>query len=94
MPDTMTNNKLKVRRGNGVTYYVFWCEGCQETHSFEVRHDGKQPTWTFNGDFDSPTFQPSLKYPRCHLWLENGVINYCDDCRHRYRSLKVPLKEY
>jgi hypothetical protein len=35
--------------------YLFFCPGCQELHQYDNR-------WTFNGDMDKPTFQPSLKY--------------------------------
>ncbi|TIN82659.1 DUF6527 family protein [Mesorhizobium sp.] len=32
---------------------MFWCPGCGEAHVVG-------PSWTFNGDFDRPTFQPSV----------------------------------
>jgi hypothetical protein len=33
---------------------LFWCPGCEEVHMVG-------PSWTFNGDFDRPTFAPSIK---------------------------------
>lgn len=32
---------------------MFWCPGCDEAHVIG-------PSWTFNGNFDRPTFQPSV----------------------------------
>ena len=34
--------------------YMFWCPGCDEAHVVG-------PSWTFNGNFDQPTFTPSIK---------------------------------
>lgn len=83
--------KLKIRKLNDDSVmYVFWCPGCQETHSFDVGPD----KWKFNGDMEKPSFFPSLKYERCHLMLRDGVIQYCGDSRHRYRNRDVPLQEF
>lgn len=86
--------KLKVFKEKTGKMYTFWCKGCQATHSFDVREDGGEPTWSFNDDMESPTFSPSLNYGRCHLWLRDGIIEYCNDCYHRYSGLKVPLEEF
>ena len=83
--------KLKVRKLNeDTTLYVFWCPGCQETHTFDVG-PGK---WSFDGDMESPSFVPSLKYDRCHLVVRKGVIEFFGDCRHRYRNRDVALQEF
>jgi len=46
------------------TEYFFHCPGCGRGHSFITAwvppHTG--PTWTFNGNLESPTFSPSLLY--------------------------------
>lgn len=34
----------------------FWCPGCEEMHVISVAPGG----WTFNGDYDRPTFSPSV----------------------------------
>lgn len=37
----------------------FMCPGCKEMH--QVRVDGQgRPAWGFNGDYDRPTFTPSV----------------------------------
>lgn len=35
--------------------YVHWCPGCRETHLLP-------DSWTFNGDLENPTFNPSFKH--------------------------------
>lgn len=32
----------------------FWCPGCEEHHAIDER-------WTFNGDYNRPTFDPSFR---------------------------------
>lgn len=34
-------------------HLFFWCPGCREAHIVG-------PTWDFNGDYDRPTFAPSI----------------------------------
>ncbi|WP_144378546.1 DUF6527 family protein [Mesorhizobium amorphae] len=34
-------------------HFFFWCPGCKEPHIVG-------PTWGFNGDYDRPTFTPSV----------------------------------
>lgn len=39
---------------------IFYCPACMFTHSVNVEgHSG--PQWTFNGNVDKPTFNPSVK---------------------------------
>ena len=89
--------KLKVYKTKTGKVYVFWCKGCEATHSFDVREDGGQPTWEFNGDMENPSFTPSLHYnyrPFCHLNMKNGIIEYCKDCYHKYSGQNVPLEPF
>jgi hypothetical protein len=37
----------------------FRCPGCKETHVIPVEPGGGS-CWTFNGDYDRPTFSPSI----------------------------------
>lgn len=102
--------------GNGT--YSFYCPGCKHHHVYYVKNphiNGAQ--WTFNGDLDKPTFQPSLlnrwgkeampdwiepneqpgELPwsgRCHLFVVDGVINFCGDCTHPYSGKQgVPMED-
>jgi hypothetical protein len=38
---------------------LFMCPGCKEMHQVTVG-DGPGPRWGFNGDYDRPTFTPSV----------------------------------
>lgn len=37
---------------------AFWCPGCEEFHTLNVGMGS--PSWRFNGDYDKPTFEPSV----------------------------------
>lgn len=43
---------------------MFWCPGCNEAHVVG-------PSWSFNGNFDRPTFSPSV--------LVHGVQRLTED---------------
>lgn len=96
--------------------YSFYCPGCKQSHIYFVNspHWTKDsPGWTFNGDMDRPTFEPSLlntwgKYAkpdfvedpdfpnssgRCHLFVRNGIIEYCGDCTHELNGQGVEMVE-
>lgn len=63
------------------------------------------PHWTFNGDFENPTFHPSVlsryEYPAedgqpavkftCHSWVRNGRIEFLSDCTHALAGKTVDL---
>lgn len=82
--------------------YSFYCPGCEHDHIYYVNspHWYKDTEgWHFNGDLENPTFTPSLlntwNEGRCHLYVTNGVINYCNDCTHEYNGKQnVPMKQY
>ena len=43
---------------NGEVWRTFWCPGCNCGHTVNQ-------TWTFDGNYDAPTFNPSvLAFPR------------------------------
>ena len=67
---------------SGKWFFVFTCPACKESHSFEL------PRWSFDGNFDRPTFSPSLVTQKkaakkvCHLYLQEGQITYLSDSTH------------
>lgn len=84
--------------------YSFWCPGCNEYHAYYTAHSElrKQgPCWQFDGDMQKPTFSPSLlntwthgennEPRRCHLFLKNGLLEFCGDCTHSLAGKTVPL---
>jgi len=44
---------LRIAEGNRLG---FWCPGCEEYHHIYTDPRG----WAFNGDYDKPTFHPSV----------------------------------
>lgn len=60
--------------------------------------------WTFNGDFEKPTFRPSMlvQYPtenpetghvREHFFVTDGKIQYLQDCHHSMAEQTVDMIE-
>ena len=69
-----------------------FCPACDFEHSFNVDLEGhgkhSNDVWSFNGDYDKPTFRPSMganmrqtekHHPRCHSWLTDGKWEYLSD---------------
>jgi hypothetical protein len=88
---------------------MFECPGCGYNHCVTVGHKnacGAQ--WTFNGDKQRPTLQPSIlsrtgpwpdnhktkpgKTDVCHSFVRDGQIQFLDDCTHALRGQTVPLR--
>lgn len=74
---------------------VFFCPGCNQHHGFDSR-------WTFNGDFERPTFSPSLMvtlghHPDppdiCHSFVRDGRIEYLNDCTHSLAGQTIDLPD-
>lgn len=43
--------------GGGKRGVSYWCQGCRGIHGVTIEGPG---AWGFNGDFDKPTFTPSV----------------------------------
>jgi hypothetical protein len=66
-------------------------------------HIGWKDRWTFNGDFEKPTFSPSLNtwyggsdgvpLHRCHSFIRDGRIEFLGDCTHALAGKTVDLPE-
>lgn len=90
--------KLKgINDSNGILYgYEIYCPGCKGNHMYKVAGDG----WKFNGNMDKPTFTPSfLSHEteanlRCHFFVTDGVIIFCNDSQHRLANKRVDLPDY
>jgi len=85
--------KFKRRKTDKGFLYIFWCPGCLTNHTFDVR-DGE---WEFDGDWENPTFSPSLNLipqgGRCHLFVKKGIIEFLGDCKHHLCNQNVPMVE-
>lgn len=64
----MIKGKLRVLGGGTV---AFWCPGCKEYHAIPIDRQ-EHPTWGFNGNYDAPTFTPSILVKSGH---------YCDHAK-------------
>lgn len=85
--------KLNDQDGN-LAAYMFYCPGCGEYHSFAIGR------WTFNNDFEKPTFAPSLLVTkpsqseyRCHLFVRDGRIEYCSDSNHQFAGKTIAMED-
>jgi hypothetical protein len=56
--------KVKKIQHNDRTLWVFQCPGCGQNHAFDQR-------WTFNEDYEKPTFSPSLLIRSGHYMPEH-----------------------
>lgn len=55
----MSADKLLHRVEGGPGHVMFFCPGCRCGHLIHVKPDAPNG-WDFNGDFDAPTFFPSI----------------------------------
>lgn len=78
------SNKI-AKSGEG---YYYFCPGCNELHYLKG--------WTFNEDFEHPTFSPSVvvhvtKDETCHSFVKNGNIEFLLDSTHNLKGQTVPV---
>ena len=80
----------------------FYCLGCKCDHGVWLHKDGYAgPAWGFNGDYDQPTFAPSIKVTApyagkmniCHSFVTDGMIQYLSDCTHELAGQTIELPE-
>jgi hypothetical protein len=61
--------KLRKASWNGGYKLMHWCPGCHEVHGFII--EGGPPQWTFDGNYDTPTFGPSMRIYVTHTTDDN-----------------------
>lgn len=82
----------KVLRSGG-DMYSHWCPGCGEMHFIPTdRDDG--PNWSFDGNVDAPTFNPSVRIGGkltvkvngrwTGEWVRDAAGNAVDMCCHYF----------
>jgi hypothetical protein len=64
----MARAKDELSKGMPTGRVMFYCPACKDTHALTVGGD-KHPCWGFNGNYDKPTFTPSVLVKSGH---------YCD----------------
>lgn len=91
------------------TGYAIKCPECN-WHEFPKHRLSNGASWTFNGDYQKPTFSPSMNEcinptdspdhrpdvptKRCHFIVTDGVINFCGDCTHAFAGKSMPLEHW
>lgn len=77
--------------GGEPTHY---CPGCKMLHRINVNapNDYTNAIWTWNNDHNKPTFNPSVNIVgRCHYFIREGMIQFCEDSTHSLKGQTVPL---
>ena len=89
----MKLRRITSRAGHLVAY-LFDCPGCKIGHQIDN-------SWTFNGDMDKPTFNPSYRCwwedkdgaHNCHSFITDGFIKFLSDCTHSLAGQSVELPD-
>ena len=91
---------LKRTGENGL---LFHCPGCSCNHLVHYGECGG-PRWDWNGDVNRPTLLPSIltrwnygisnETHVCHLFIEDGMLNYQGDCTHALKGKITPMVEF
>jgi hypothetical protein len=84
----------KAKRATDSTILIE-CPGCKSDHGIDAR-------WTFNNDFNKPTFVPSLHVHYklikgeycCHSFVTDGKIQFLSDTTHWLSGQTVDLPDY
>lgn len=82
----------------------FKCPACGHTHCVSIgpKSFWNPPSWTFNGDLERPTINPSVlvthKMPDgtkvCHSFIRDGRIQFLGDCTHHMAGQTVDLPDF
>lgn len=81
------------RTGDIISY---WCPGCNKAH--DLNTDGQAPSWSWNGDAERPTFNPSVLVTQddavCHAWIRDGEAEFLSDTTHALAGQRVRLPRF
>lgn len=85
---------------NGDVGYMIHSPADNEEIMFWEMHNGTR-RWTFNGDYEHPTFSPSMLLRahstgvvRSHFFVRDGKIEYLADSSHAMAGKTVDLPEF
>lgn len=81
--------------------FLFWCPGCKFGHAvWTTKKNRVGAQWSFNGNMEKPSFDPSIlglktvNHPRCHLFVRNGMLEFCGDCEHEFAGKTIPMEPF
>ena len=75
---------------------LWWCPGCDCVHGVNITGEDL-PQWTWNGNIDKPTIQPSALtrgQHSCHCFITDGKIQFLQDCTHHLAGQRVEIPEW
>jgi hypothetical protein len=99
------NNQEGVLIGHLIECPACTKAGFGSVHLFHLKMNNGSPGWTFNDDFERPTFSPSMlsrapsngRVPQetfvCHSFVRDGQIQYLSDCTHELAGQTVDLPD-
>lgn len=95
------SQKLRQIIGSNRGRLVYWCQGCDSPHQVKVV-EGPGPTWSWDGNTDAPTFNPSVlvtletprKTFRCHTFVRGGMVQFLGDCTHEFAGQTLPIPDW
>ena len=99
----MKIKKAFPNRPEYVDMLKFYCPACKKEHIVSVGPKSYWDLrWTFNGDYEKPTINPSLlvryKMPQgdkvCHSFIRDGKIQYLGDCTHGMAGKTVEIPDW
>lgn len=82
-----------IQNKDGSYYYWFVCPGCRSRHPIKV---GGENSWLFDGNFNQPTFEPSVRTLKgtriyCTVFIDGGKLRYTNDCVHELKNQTIPM---
>lgn len=83
----------------GNTTLWVYCPACKHAEQILVRSaTTSRPSWEWNGDYEKPSFTPSVKITGgpgycCHYYITDGQFRYQDDCSHDLKGAIVDVPD-
>jgi hypothetical protein len=74
--------KIKsIKRENIIVGYLMESPLTGDVYCFYTKESGNETCWTFNNDYENPTFEPSMKNEETgeHFVVTNGKVRYLMD---------------
>ncbi len=83
----MARATVAVTKSGNFYKWLIFCPGCECAHGMDTK-------WTFNGDYQRPTFVPSIHIKGvCHSFVRDGRIQFLPDCSHKLAGQTVDLPD-
>lgn len=82
-------------RDDTILGYLMRSPATDEVYCFWTKEGNQNVHWDFNGDFEKPTFRPSMRNVTTgeHFFVTDGKIQYLSDCRHEMAGKTIEMVE-